>query len=295
MRANFGSKFNDRKPLESAILLFAKLPVPGNVKSRLGASIGPSAAARLAAAMLTDRLEQLGEGFSDADPERVLLGDQELGELFSPYFQLLEKSGFSANCMESRRSAQSWGGWKYRSQGPGSLGQRIYRAITSSFNRGRLVVGSDAVSQEIGAVQHALECLKKGIPVIQPAEDGGFTLLGLPRGMPPRGHASTGHSEAWDPLAKALAGERLPWKPLASALQTMGWAPEILGEQLDIDELSDVESLLLRLTPEGGEAQSWPRFLQELSKLPKDVWSVPVEMPILRARGTAPTATPEKE
>ena len=290
MRANFGSKFNDRKPLESAILLFAKLPVPGNVKSRLGASIGPSAAARLAAAMLTDRLEQLGEGFSDADPERVLLGDQELGELFSPYFQLLEKSGFSANCMESRRSAQSWGGWNYRSQGPGSLGQRIYRAITSSFNRGRLVVGSDAVSQEIGAVQHALECLKKGIPVIQPAEDGGFTLLGLPPGDPPLGDA-----DGWELLATVLAGEQVAWKPLASALNQVGWNPEIMGEQLDIDELSDVESLLQRTARKGGKAQRWPRFLQELSKLPKDVWSVPVEMSILRARETAPKVTPEKE
>lgn len=290
MRVNFGSKFNDGKPLESTILLFAKLPVPGKVKSRLADSVGTIAAARLAAAMLVDRLEQLGEGFSDTGPERVLLGDQEQAELFSPYFLGLDSAGISANCIESGRSGRCFRGWHYRSQGPGRLGQRIYRAMTSDLSRGRLVVGSDAVNQTIGDLQTALECLKKGLPVIQPAEDGGFTLLGLPPGDPPLGDA-----DGWELLATVLAGEQVAWKPLASALNQVGWTPEIMGEQLDIDELSDVESLLQRTARKGGKAQRWPRFLQELSKLPKDVWSVPVEMSILRARETAPKVTPEKE
>ena len=156
------------------------------------------------------------------------------------------------------------------------------------------MIGSDAVAQNIEALEAALEILGEGRSVIQPAMDGGFTLLGLPAGNP---------AEGWNPLEAALSADgtgglsssAISWEDVSAALTKSGWPPQVLEQELDVDEWSDVESLIDSSAESPGWGAVMTQFLQELSFIPKDVWRVSVEMPILRAGEAAPTAPAEKE
>jgi glycosyltransferase A (GT-A) superfamily protein (DUF2064 family) len=289
-RSNLSPKFSMEKSLYPSILIFTKLPVPGRVKTRLGSVIGMAAAARLAAAMLMDRLRHLSEQFPDGEPERVIFGDQPSFGPFQPYLPRARRDGAEEGRMQFRHGFGSHGGWHYRNQGPGALGERLLRGIREFSTAGCVILGSDVVTYREQDLPQALSALRRGQAVIQPALDGGFTLLGLPAGPPPRG---------WTHLEEVLLGKSatgsIHWEAVASALSQSGWESEILAGQRDIDEWEDVESLLSTATESIQGACQPNQFLRELSILPKDVWSVSAEMSILRAGEAAPDVPAEKE
>lgn len=282
------------KSLDPTIVLFAKLPVPGGAKTRLGRVVGGGRAARMAAAMLIDRLRMVSEQIPDEGAEKLLCGDREVAALFLPYLSRALGKNLSANRMKSGQSGFPGWGWDYRSQGGGTLGERILRVLRDCRKGGCILIGSDAVGQTGAALKAALSAQRRGRSVVQPAHDGGFTLLALPAGDPPEG---------WGALADALKptsqsdfnSQSISWRELATAVEKCGWEADFLGPERDIDEWSDVESLLTGCADSGKKISVMPEFLQELSNLPKDVWSVSVEMPILRAGETAPTVPAEKE
>ncbi len=282
------------KSLDPTIALFAKLPVPGGVKTRLQPTVCRAGAARLAASMLVDRLKFVDELKDDTGHCKLLCGDRPEVTAFLPYLAQAWGQPLWRGRNNSGQGEVPGSAWSYRNQGAGGLGQRIFRVLQDFRHGGCIVIGTDAVAQNFEALETAREILGEGRSVIQPAGDGGFTLLGLPAGNPVKG---------WGSLEVALSGggtgglpsSAIAWADVSAALTKSGWPPQVLEHEIDMDEWSDVESLIERTTESPGRVAVMTQFLQELSFLPKDVWRVSFEMPILRAGDAAPTAPAEKE
>jgi len=139
----------ERPPL----LLFAKLPVPGRVKTRLARAIGADAAAALAEAFLRDAAERWSAvpGFAP-----VVVADAPEDPFWAAVFPPP---------------------WRIEAQGDGDLGSRLARAFARGFARSRrvAVLGADHPDlqpAEVGAFLREEDA-------VWPARDGGYAALVL--------------------------------------------------------------------------------------------------------------------
>ena len=142
------------------ILVFAKAPVPGQVKTRLRRVYGQRGAARLYQLMLGETLDRA-----------VGLAPMELWCAPSTQHPRLRAFG--------RRS-----GAVLRRQILGDLGQRMAYAFRRALRDAdwALVIGGDCVSLTTADLDQACATLARGRDaVLGPAEDGGYVLLGLRR------------------------------------------------------------------------------------------------------------------
>jgi rSAM/selenodomain-associated transferase 1 len=189
------------------IVIFAKAPVPGRVKTRLIPALGEAGAARLAARMLDLALEQ------------ALAADVGPVEL----------------CMGPAPDSPEWAGIalppgiEVSDQGEGDLGERMARAARRTLARGEVVLltGTDCPDLTAERLRVAAAHLSGHDAVLYRAEDGGYPLLGL---------------RAFD----ASLFENVPWSTPAVADLTLerlaapGWRVWV-GETLrDIDEPADL-------------------------------------------------------
>lgn len=144
------------------LLVFAKEPVPGRVKTRLARDVGSGEAARIYRAM--------GRRVVD----RVRVGSYRTRVCFDP--------------PEARKAVSAWLGREveYRPQGPGDLGTRLAEAFEAGFRSADrvVVVGTDAPDLGRELVEKAFRRLASADLVLGPAEDGGYYLLGLRRPAP---------------------------------------------------------------------------------------------------------------
>lgn len=138
------------------IAVFAKPPRAGEVKTRLGATVGPAAAAELARAFFGDVWEGVGR-LSGA--RRVLASPSNELECFG----LTE--------------AELW------LQGEGDLGERMERVAKRALESAPwfIAVGADSPGLPLAALEAAKEALLRYDAVLGPASDGGYYLLGLKR------------------------------------------------------------------------------------------------------------------
>lgn len=137
-----------------ALVLFARAPVPGRVKTRLARDIGPEPAARLYRAMLEDLLAaHRGRSYrlvAAADgPQRAFGG-------------LLD-------------------GCEIVTQRGGDLGERMARVFRRLLQEYRQVVVAGTDLPDLGPreVQKAFSLLRDRDAVLGPAADGGYYLVGL--------------------------------------------------------------------------------------------------------------------
>ena len=135
------------------VVLFAKEPVAGQVKTRLAREIGDTAAAALYAAFLEDLAAALPQ------PERW---DAVLAHAEPEAGPFLRKT-FGPP-------------WRLAPQGEGSLGVRLRNA----FNGAHVVVaGSDAPTLGRRDLEAAFGALAGGADIVfAPSPDGGFSLIG---------------------------------------------------------------------------------------------------------------------
>jgi len=150
-----------KKP-EPALIVFARAPEPGRVKTRLAPLLGKEGAARLHARLVENTLRTaLAAGFDRVD----LYCSPGIGHRF-----------FSK--LETRF------GVGLRSQGRGGLGDRMYRAFERALRSHSCVVliGSDCPVLRPADLRAAARALQAGADaVLSPAEDGGYALIGLRR------------------------------------------------------------------------------------------------------------------
>ncbi len=142
------------------IVIFAKAPVPGAVKTRLISMLGAEGAARLAATMLHTTVAHATKAGLDV-PELCVTPD----------------SGDPA-----------WRGFlpagvRLTDQGSGDLGKRLAAAARRLIGAGEriLLIGTDCPGLDDAGLSAAALELETHDAVLIPAEDGGYVLLGLKR------------------------------------------------------------------------------------------------------------------
>jgi rSAM/selenodomain-associated transferase 1 len=195
-------------PLPS-LLLFAREPVPGRVKTRLAAGIGEAEAARIYYYLARKVADQVRGG-----PYRTVV-------YFDPPGALNEVKKWLG-----RRDLQ------FTPQGEGDLGDRLGAAIEKELEESPavVVVGTDTPGVDRELVTEALERLGGAEVVLGPAEDGGYYLIGMKA-----------------PHPKLFQG--IPWSTggvLAATLsraRELGLRTSLLRTLQDVDTVQDWERL----------------------------------------------------
>jgi rSAM/selenodomain-associated transferase 1 len=145
-----------------ALLVFAKTPKPGKVKTRLLPAVLAEAAANLHAACIADTL-RLVRKVGGCDVLVFSAGGKN-------YFQKLTKQ---MGCATRVRVLPQRGA---------DLGARMGSAFRKCFAMGyreAVVIGTDTPWMGAERVRRAFKDLKRSDVVIGPAEDGGYYLLGM--------------------------------------------------------------------------------------------------------------------
>jgi rSAM/selenodomain-associated transferase 1 len=144
------------------VMVFARAPVPGEVKTRLIPALGEAGAAALHRRLVSHCLRAARDS---------RLGSVELWcapGTGDPFFLECERR-FGASL---------------HPQGEGDLGARMRRAFESALARSRraVLVGSDVPALSPRYLRDADRALAEGEDaVVGPAEDGGYVLIGLSR------------------------------------------------------------------------------------------------------------------
>ncbi len=147
-----------KKPQKRAIILFAKDPVPGRVKTRLSSLLDEETTLKLYLHFLTAGLSLL-ESVQGADSFIAVAPP-----LTSEYF----------------RSNPELESFKIFTQDGDDLGQRMRRAFLQSFEEGYervVIIGTDSPSLPVEYIQRALDSDRS--LTLGPAVDGGYYLIGM--------------------------------------------------------------------------------------------------------------------
>lgn len=143
------------------ILIFAKAPVPGRVKTRLIPSVGE----RRAAAVYRELLERvIGAAAAGIAPVEIWCAPDSLHEVF--------------------RQAAGHPSISLHTQSGDDLGERMMFAARQALTRSEavLLIGGDCPVLNGAHLKQAFNWLYAGADaVLGPAEDGGYVLLGLRR------------------------------------------------------------------------------------------------------------------
>ena len=139
------------------ILIYAKPPRIGLAKTRLAKSLGSAVSARriataLQAKTLRAALNKAWDTVLYTAPDKEL--DNSLGGIWPLH---LER----------------------RSQGPGSLGDRLSKGLREAAPGPVLFIGSDAPDISTALIRQAIRELSRHDAVFGPAQDGGFWLFGI--------------------------------------------------------------------------------------------------------------------
>jgi rSAM/selenodomain-associated transferase 1 len=211
------------------LVLFARVPRPGRVKTRLSVALGEAGAARLYEAFLEDaaRIYLAPERWSalvaaEPDPE-----DPALARLF-PH------------------------PWRRVAQASGDLGSRLEAAFRLGFREGAAAVaavGSDHPALPRRLLEEALRRVLDGADAaLVPAEDGGYCVVALGRRALPGG---------------VFRG--IPWSSagtLRATVQRMrgaGLSVELLETAYDVDRPEDLVRLRRDLAARDPAAADFPR------------------------------------
>lgn len=193
------------------MILCARFPVAGKVKTRLIPALGAEGAAALHRRLV---LRTLRTAHALCQSQNVELE--------------IRFAGDDGNEM------QHWlgDGWLCRPQCEGDLGQRMAGAFADSFREGSpatVIIGSDCPSLTPEVLSSAFDSLKTNPVVFGPATDGGYYLVGLTRLVPEIFQSVTWGTETV--LAQSL-----------EKLVHLGIKPALLPPLDDLDRPEDVSA-----------------------------------------------------
>lgn len=152
---------NTLRDVSRCVLVMAKPPNPGVVKTRLIPALGAEGACALYQKMLAYSLAQLQK------PARWALQLWGAGTQDNP--------AWLAAGIDTQAFA-------YHSQQGDDLGERMHHAMTQALENYQqiVIVGTDCPGVDADYIANAFSCLSKQQPVvIGPASDGGYVLLGM--------------------------------------------------------------------------------------------------------------------
>ncbi|MBI3608327.1 MAG: TIGR04282 family arsenosugar biosynthesis glycosyltransferase [Nitrospirae bacterium] len=196
-----------RHDVTDALVVFAKAPEPGRVKTRLIPPLTPRRAVRLSAALLRDTLRRVTTlPFTHYLACAPTVDD--------PFF---------------RACARRYGAHPI-SQGSGNLGMRMRRVVQALLGRHSsvLLIGTDSPTLPLDYIERARIALETVDLVFGPSEDGGYYLLG---------------QRCFDP--RVFVG--IPWGSAAVLETTLAKVDPsrvaLLPSWYDVDRPSDLERL----------------------------------------------------
>ena len=204
----------------NSLVIFARAPRPGHVKTRIAAQLGAMAAVEIyrSLAEQTIAMARMGTGYG------VTIE-------YSP--------------RDSESLMRDWlgGSLSLRPQCDGDLGARMAAAIDEEFARGAqrvVLIGTDCPGLTFSLIESAFVSLEQTDVVLGPATDGGYYLVGVARPYP----------EIF---------QDVPWSSPTTLCVTLDRARErklrvsLLDELADIDTADDWRAWLTR-QDHGGES-----------------------------------------
>ena len=213
----------------------AKAPVPGQVKTRLAAYVGPEAAARLAAAALHDTLDACESAFGVDRCYLALDGDLADGE-------------------DAEELTDGLAGWSVLAQRGDGFAARLTHAhqdVAALAAAPVVQVGMDTPQATGDDLRAVLDRLREGTDaVLGPAEDGGWWVLGLAR----------------PELAGVLAGVEMSTARTGAetraALSAAGAVVASGPTMRDVDDVDDAAHVA-RLAPGTRFARCWEQIVAD--------------------------------
>ncbi len=203
---------NGEKSKRRALGIFAKAPVPGQVKTRLSPPLTPEEAAALYRLCLEETVEALSGG---------------------PWDLILFYAG------EADFFRQAFPALPLRPQTGAGLGERMAGALAGLLAEGygaAALVGSDTPDLPLSLVEEAFDRLGGAEVVVAPSDDGGYVLIGESRHHPPLFRDIPWSTPAVLPLTRRRAedlaipyAEAPPWEDLddhASLLRLIKRSPK---------------------------------------------------------------------
>ena len=190
--------------------LFAKYWQPGQVKTRLAASIGEQAAAEWHRVFLAALLRRMAD---QADVRALAITPAEKSDEFRA---LAEPA------------------WRIIPQTEGDLGDRLQAFFDGAFAAGAsrvAVIGADSPQLTPATIEESFRRLDRHRVVLGPAEDGGYYLAGARDRTPPI-------------FAGIPWGSADVWQATTAALETAGIDYAILPKTYDVDDLEGLNRLL---------------------------------------------------
>lgn len=165
----------------NTLIIFLKEPIPGKVKTRLGATIGHEEATKYYRAMVEVLLQQL-EGLKNTHV-RFCYAPDDAGEAISFWILPLLRGDIIKRSKDflftPTKNAQPFT-IDFTAQGEGNLGDRLERATTQAFADGAdkvAIMGTDCVHCGSRWINAAFLQTKAGSCVVGPSLDGGYYLL----------------------------------------------------------------------------------------------------------------------
>lgn len=199
--------------MKNALILFAKYPKPGQVKTRLAKKVGEEKAAHVYQRFLFELCEahqkkdyDLIIAFSPSGKEKAFRG------LLKPYVS--DETRF------------------YAQEGDG-LGERMYCAFKAHKKYEKMVlIGSDLSDLKEATVQEAFRLLDQTDVVLGPACDGGYYLIGMKKAFDIFQGISWSTSSVLKEQLKNIREKKLSY--------------HLLAVRRDIDTMEDLEVYLSR-------------------------------------------------
>ncbi|MEQ9460391.1 MAG: DUF2064 domain-containing protein [Phycisphaeraceae bacterium] len=231
-------------PEHAAVVLMAKPPIPGRVKTRLAATLGEASATEAHRLMLICALERLK---AHCPGKHVLALDGYDPDSPPVSGESVEQAALRSTVEEAQEM-----GWEILGQSEGDLGQRLTAAWEQAGSGPIAFFGIDSPDVPAEALERLWEFLDHADVAVGPAEDGGFWTLvarSIPEGL-------------WEGIE--WGRDRVLGR-LWDNLEGLGISRDRFPVWPDVDDEQGLTDLLRRLEgePEGALA----RLREQLEKL----------------------------
>lgn len=221
-----------RTPPKNRLLVFARVPELGLVKTRLARDLGAERALELHRALLDDLLHTLGPSEGETEVEVVWTGSEAVTGA-----QLREAFG------DRRLSRQA---------GP-TLGGRLAVAFSERIHfhaaEKVIAIGTDEPTLDQRVLSNAFDLLDSCDWVVGPATDGGYYLIGC-RG--PAYNTDVFQGIQW--------GSASVFQSTSETIRRVGATLALLPQRTDIDQAADLQRLapdLAATQRTGGLLRAW--------------------------------------
>jgi len=198
-----------------SLIIFAKVSRPGEVKTRLGSTLGMERAAAI-------YREFAEHAFTLAD--ELARGGVNTCLFYSPG--------------ASKAEVMEWVGrdFVYYAQQGDSLGERMHQAFAATFLDGTsqsVIIGTDVPELRVERIKSAYEALQSHDVVIGPSTDGGYYLLGM-------------NAPLKNVFANVAWSTDSVFRTTMDTIHARGYACHLLPEEKDIDTEEDYKAFLQR-------------------------------------------------